>query len=156
MVGLFGSRKRQSNQGFRKYNNELYDYQSAQQSQQNIAGIPNNGIDRNASITNSAGSAALAALRLHQNSQPLQQTSANRSNSLRTNSLSAVNRANSLSNRSTSNRANSLRTYSYHPKGSYTPGQATIPNARRFSSLNSNTDLSNFQQQQQKSRLPDV
>lgn len=155
MVSLFGSKKRQSNQGFRKYNNEIYDYQLSQQYQQNVAGIPNNGIDRNASISNSAGSAALAALRLHQNSQPIQ-TPANRSNSLRSNSMSTANRANSMSGRSNQNRANSLRTYSYHPKGSYTPGQATIPDARRYSSLNSNTNLSNFQHQHQQPKKSPV
>lgn len=92
----------------------------------------------------------MAALRLHQNSQPIDQPSnrqniylppgsnANRSNSIR--------RSNSIN--SSTNRSNSLRTYSYHPKASYTPGQAGIPNARRYSSLTSSTSLGNFQQAQ--------
>lgn len=88
--------------------------------------MPNNGINRTESLSNSAGSAALAALRLHQNSTP-QQTKPPQP--------PKIGRNNSLSQRS-----NSLKTYTYHPKGSYTPGQAAIPNARRFSSLNSNSN----------------
>lgn len=68
----------------------------------------------------------MAALRLHQNSTPQQTKPPQPPKIGRTNSLNQ--------------RANSLKTYTYHPKGSYTPGQATIPNSRRFSSLNSNSN----------------
>lgn len=118
---ILTKQQRQSTyQGFNKYTNEVQNYEL------NIAGLPNNGIDRNSSLSNSAGSAALAALRLHQTPQ-INQSSA----PLRP--PGSIGRINSLNNRS-----NSLKTYVYHPKGSYTPGQATIPNARRYSSLTSN------------------
>ncbi|EGV63833.1 hypothetical protein PSN45_004095 [Yamadazyma tenuis] len=140
-MNFFGSRKRHSSQGFRKYNNEVYEYEN---SNHNVAGMPNNGVDRSASMTNGAGSAALAALRLHQNSKPV----AAKPTPAYSNRQSAYIRSNSLRSNSTNQRSNSLRTYSYHPKGSYNPGQASIPDARRYSSLTSGSNIPAFQQKQ--------
>lgn len=89
-------------------------------------------------MTNGAGSAAMAALRLHQNSSPLvpqsqpqqrqQQQQQHRQSQPRHRPQSQVPQKPA--------RSNSLKTYVYHPKGSYTPGNA---NPRRYSSLNSSS-----------------
>lgn len=117
--------------------------------QNSVAGLPNNGLDRNDSLSNGAGLAALAALRMHSpqtQPPPQRQSQYARSNSLtspaasrqpvRTNSLSLGN-----------GRANSLRTYVYTPKASYVAGQPTqvpLPQRQpqpqpRLNSLNSNS-----------------
>ena len=91
-----------------------------------VAGLPNNGHSRSQSLSNGAGQAALAALRIHQQ-QPQQPQSPQQAPQKRTPMTSNI------------KRSNSLQTYTYHPKGSYIPGQATInnPNAPRHSSLTS-------------------
>ncbi|KAK6463849.1 hypothetical protein DFJ63DRAFT_138791 [Scheffersomyces coipomensis] len=132
MVNLFNRRRKQDTayQGFAKYNTEINNYQS---SQNTVAGLPNSSANRNQSFANGAGQAAVAALRIHQqqqqqanNPQPIRQPQqpARRTNSLTSSSYIQA------------QRTNSLRSYTYHPKGSYTPGQpANINNARRFNSL---------------------
>ena len=75
----------------------------------------------------SAGQAAAMALRLHSSPQKSQQPQQ------RTAAQTQYTRAQSL----TSGRSNSMRQYTYNPKPSYVPGSASIPNARRYNSLNS-------------------
>lgn len=82
----------------------------------NLYGDP----QRSQSLTNGAGQAALAALRMH--SPSLQQQQQQPSGIRRT---PQPRRANSLV---TAPRSNSLRTYTYQPKASYIPGQANINN----------------------------
>ena len=121
-VHLLTSQRKSSYQGFTKYQDEMNRYEGNPL----VAGLPNNGHSRNQSLSNGAGQAAMAALRIHQQ-QPQQPQSPQQAQQKR--------------NPTTSNikRSNSLQTYTYHPKGSYIPGQATInnPNAPRHSSLTS-------------------
>lgn len=84
----------------------------------NIYGDP----QRSQSLTNGAGQAALAALRMHSPSLQQQQQQQQPAAIRRT---PQPRRANSLV---TAPRSNSLRTYTYQPKGSYIPGQANINN----------------------------
>ncbi|CAH2353754.1 hypothetical protein CLIB1423_12S02190 [[Candida] railenensis] len=138
MVGFFSRRR----QGFNRYSEELNRYQ-----QNSVAGLPNNGLDRNDSLSNGAGSAALAALRMHSpqtQAPPQRQSQYARSNSLTSAAVSRQPvRTNSLS--SGNGRANSLRTYVYTPKASYVAGQPTqAPSPQRqpqprLNSLNSNS-----------------
>ncbi|KAK6458430.1 uncharacterized protein RJT20DRAFT_126459 [Scheffersomyces xylosifermentans] len=135
MVNLFSSRskKRDSYQGFSKYNEEINRYQN-----NTVAGLPNSSITRSQSLSNGAGQAALAALRMHspqlqqqnQQNQHLQPPSV-RSPSKRTNSLTS----NSV------NRSNSLRSYTYNPKPSYVTGPQAA-NPRRYNSLTSSSAIS--------------
>lgn len=83
------------------------------------------------SLSNGAGQAALAALRMH--SPALNQQSQQPSSPVNRNTQAAARRANSLT---TAQRTNSLRTYTYNPKPSYIPGQANINNnpSKRVSS----------------------
>lgn len=77
----------------------------------------------------SAGQAAAMALRLHSSPQKSQQQQPQQ----RTAAQTQYARAQSL----TSGRSNSMRQYTYNPKPSYVPGNASIPNARRYNSLTS-------------------
>lgn len=107
-------RRSESYQGFAKYSEDLNRYL-----QTGANGLPSQADPhRSLSFTTGAGQAALAALRMH--SQPSNQPVLPVSQHPKTN----VRRANSLT--AASGRSNSLQTYTYHPKGSYTPGQATI------------------------------
>lgn len=81
------------------------------------------GSQRSQSILNGAGTAAAAALRMHQQE---------RQPEARLAPVQAARRANSLRGPS---RSNSLRTYVYNPKPSYTVGQPGLPLSRRHSSL---------------------
>lgn len=100
-----------------------------------VAGLPNNGYSRTQSLSNGAGQAALAALRIHQQSQPQQPPqSPPRAPQRRTSSMTSNIR-----------RSNSLQSYTYHPKGSYVPGgKANIndkPAVPRHSSLTNRNSL---------------
>ncbi|KSA03466.1 uncharacterized protein AC631_00782 [Debaryomyces fabryi] len=90
-------------------------------------------------MTQGAGQAAMVAIQRHNQQQnqatPRQGTGAKQT----------VRRANSLT--AASNRSNSLRSYTYHPKPSYTVGQplgSSNQGARRFNSLNSKSSVGSY------------
>ena len=90
-------------------------------------------------MTQGAGQAAMVALQRHNQQQnlltPRQGAGVKQ----------PVRRANSLT--TGSNRSNSMRSYTYHPKPSYTVGQplgSTNQGARRFNSLNSKSSVGSF------------
>ncbi|KAI5960828.1 uncharacterized protein KGF55_004398 [Candida pseudojiufengensis] len=163
MVGLFNKRRRpDSYQGFSKYTHEINQYHNSQQH----AGLPiqpqaqQAQLNRSQSLT-SAGQAAAAALRLHsspiknQNSQQQQQKyNQNRQSNTQYNQTAAqrqYGRSNSLSN---VNRSNSLRQYTYNPQASYQVGNSNNINqgVKRFNSLNSHSrgSLTRSSQSQQR------
>lgn len=110
------------------------------QESNNVAGIASTGISRSQSMTQGAGQAAMVALQRH-NQQQNQLTPRQGSGVKQ-----PVRRANSLT--AASNRSNSMRSYTYHPKPSYTVGQplgsANQGGARRFNSLNSKSSVGSF------------
>jgi hypothetical protein len=87
-----------------------------------VAGVPHSGATRTDSLSNSAGQAALAALRMHSSPPPpppparASSLTARQASSFRTNSLSNANRTSLLT-------SGALKTYVYHPKASYVTGQ---------------------------------
>lgn len=128
-------RRSNSYQGFAKYSDDLNRYLQTAPN-----GLPSQtDPNRAQSFTSGAGQAALAALRMH--SQLPLQPALPVSYHQKTN----VRRANSLTAANT--RSNSLQTYTYHPKGSYTPGHATIssPAQKRAALLNRLSLISSFQ-----------
>ncbi|ODV82103.1 uncharacterized protein CANTADRAFT_19688 [Suhomyces tanzawaensis NRRL Y-17324] len=139
MVGFFSRGRKQEYHGFSKYQEELRHSASGGM----VAGLPNPSQNRSQSFSNGAGQAAAAALRMHSlpslaqrqlyHPQQQQQHSQQRAGPPR--------RANSLSS---ANRSNSLRSYTYHPKGSYTPGSAQVPTASVSSRSNSLVARSTF------------
>ncbi|CAK7899179.1 hypothetical protein CAAN4_C06700 [[Candida] anglica] len=120
MVNFFSNKRKTDRQGFNRYAEELNRYQ-----QNSVAGVPNSGMTRSDSLSNGAGQAAMAALRIHQQpkSPPVQQSYQQRQLP-----HTPQSRSNSITSRSSSvhnniSRSNSLRTYVYHPKASYVAGQ---------------------------------
>lgn len=109
------------------------------QASNNVAGVASTGISRSQSMTQGAGQAAMVAIQRHnqqQNSSTPRQGAGTKQ---------AVRRANSLT--AASNRSNSMRSYTYHPKPSYTVGQpigSSNQGARRFNSLNSKSSVGSY------------
>ncbi|KAG7665004.1 uncharacterized protein J8A68_001469 [[Candida] subhashii] len=135
-MGLFTRRQRKQDtyQGFSKYASDINQYNQTQLQHQQQYAPPDQSAQYNA-----GKAAAIAALRMHsspvppQIQQPKRQTPRNTTATQRQQRqrLSQAPRSSSF----TGNRANSLQQYVYNPTASYTPGSATIPNARRYSSL---------------------
>ncbi|CUM64188.1 uncharacterized protein PRCAT00001782001 [Priceomyces carsonii] len=134
MVSFFSSRKRNdSYQGFSKYNDDVH-------SQQLLNGLPSNG----SSLSNGAGQAAVAALRMHSQPATQQRREPFRNSNYRNTAGNNV------------GRSNSMRLYTYNPTASYTAGRPIYPGSRlnslkapnysnRASSLNSQSArYSNF------------
>lgn len=108
----------------------------------NVAGVASTGVSRSQSMTQGAGQAAMVAIQRHkeqQNPQAPRQSGGVTQQTRRANSMTAA-----------PQRSNSMRSYTYHPKPSYTVGQplgGTHSNqgARRFNSLNSRSSVGSFQ-----------
>lgn len=110
------------------------------QESNNVAGVASTGISRSQSMTQGAGQAAMIALQRHNQQQNLltpRQGAGVKQPVRRANSLTAA-----------SNRSNSMRSYTYHPKPSYTVGQplgsTNQGGARRFNSLNSKSSVGSY------------
>ncbi|ODV66843.1 hypothetical protein HYPBUDRAFT_166769 [Hyphopichia burtonii NRRL Y-1933] len=132
-MGLFTPRRKRTeiSQGFSKYTDEINRYQAGQPdtSRSNPA--------RTQSLTNGAGEAALAALRLHSLPQPPSNNYTNPRSPSNVR-LNNVRRANSLNSSAYGQRSNSLRSYTYNPKPSYVVGQPSINSSpKRSNSVNS-------------------
>lgn len=109
------------------------------QASNNVAGVASTGISRSQSMTQGAGQAAMVAIQRHnqqQNASTPRQGPGTKQAARRANSLTAA-----------SNRSNSMRSYTYHPKPSYTVGQpigSSNQGARRFNSLNSKSSVGSY------------